>query len=220
MENYKFDDNLKILVIGAGSAACQIISSIKEQFLLRDQALQEAKKSQKIYELNDSDIIDFLAVDSDEKLLTKLNLPLRQILLLDADSKSRQKNLSKIKGRKAVIRELLQKDNIYMLVLIAPLGGETGSKVAIEIAEIAKELHIYTIALASVPFTFEGNNSYSIATTAIQMLNTLIDSVAILPSDLIIKRDKELTLMNAFKILSTLFSDTFFSIIDILKKKE
>lgn len=107
-----------------------------------------------------------------------------------------------------------------MLVLIAPLGGETGSKVAIEIAEIAKELHIYTIALASVPFTFEGNNSYSIATTAIQMLNTLIDSVAILPSDLIIKRDKELTLMNAFKILSTLFSDTFFSIIDILKKKE
>lgn len=219
MENYKFDDNLKILVIGAGSAACQIISSIKEQCLLRDQARQEAKKSQKIDELNDSDIIDFLAVDSDEKLLTKLNLPLRQILLLDADSKSRQKNLSKIKGRKAVIRELLQKDNIYMLVLIAPLGGETGSKVAIEIAEIAKELHIYTIALASVPFTFEGNNSYSIATTAIQMLNTLIDSVAILPSDLIIKRDKELTLMNAFKILSTLFSDTFFSIIDILKKK-
>lgn len=124
-----------------------------------------------------------MAVDSDEKLLAKLNLPLRQILLLDADSKSRQKNLSKIKGRKAVIRELLQKDNIYMLVLIAPLGGETGSKVAIEIAEIAKELHIYTIALASVPFTFEGNNSYSIATTAIQTLNTLIDSVAILPSD-------------------------------------
>ena len=52
MENYQLDDNLKILVIGAGSAACQIISSIKEQCLLRDQTRQEAKKSQKIDELN------------------------------------------------------------------------------------------------------------------------------------------------------------------------
>ena len=50
MENYQLDDNLKILVIGAGSAACQIISSIKEQCLLRDQTRQEAKKSQKIDE--------------------------------------------------------------------------------------------------------------------------------------------------------------------------
>lgn len=87
-----------------------------------------------------------------------------------------------------------------MLFITAGMGGGTGTGAAPEIARIATEMGILTVAVVTKPFVFEGAKRMQIAEQGISELTQYVDSLITIPNNKLISvLGKEVTLMSAFK---------------------
>lgn len=87
-----------------------------------------------------------------------------------------------------------------MLFITAGMGGGTGTGAAPEIARIATEMGILTVAVVTKPFVFEGDKRMQLAEKGIRELSQYVDSLIVIPnSKLIAVLGKEVTLMSAFE---------------------
>lgn len=87
-----------------------------------------------------------------------------------------------------------------MLFITAGMGGGTGTGAAPEIARIATEMGILTVAVVTKPFVFEGQKRMQIAEQGIRELSQYVDSLIVIPNNkLIAVLGKEVTLMSAFE---------------------
>lgn len=87
-----------------------------------------------------------------------------------------------------------------MLFITAGMGGGTGTGAAPEIARIATEMGILTVAVVTKPFIFEGEKRMQLAEKGIRELSQYVDSLIVIPnSKLIAVLGKEVTLMSAFE---------------------
>jgi cell division protein FtsZ len=110
--------------------------------------------------------IDFLyVVDSDREDVTFL-LSEGQLYELNADTMG-------------VFREKLVDTDI--LFLVAALGNESIPSVLVSINQIAREMGVVTIALASKPFGFESETKKKIAEHSVQSLIDLLDCLFVIP---------------------------------------
>lgn len=87
-----------------------------------------------------------------------------------------------------------------MLFITAGMGGGTGTGAAPQIAKIATDMGILTVAVVTKPFVFEGAKRMQIAEQGIQELSQYVDSLITIPNNKLISvLGKEVTLMSAFK---------------------
>lgn len=70
-----------------------------------------------------------------------------------------------------------------LVIILAGLGGGTGSGVAPVVGRVAREANALTLALATLPFDFEGPRRHEQATRALQELKAATDAVICLPND-------------------------------------
>ena len=161
-----------VKVVGVGGAGCKIINSMIGE---------------------NSDVIEFIAVDTDRMSLSKcssqekvyISWPNNYLPIGVAISESRIKNL--LEGSQTVI-------------ILAAMGGKTGSGAAPVIAKIAKEMGILTVCVAITPFSFEGKNKMAQANAAITALKYEADSVIVMSNQaLILPND---TLSTAFQTIN------------------
>ncbi len=82
---------------------------------------------------------------------------------------------------KAEIQELLKDTDL--LFITAGMGGGTGTGAAPVIAKIAKELKILTVAVVTLPFTFEAKRRMDNALAGIEELKKSVDSIITIPND-------------------------------------
>lgn len=73
------------------------------------------------------------------------------------------------------------------MILIAGLGGATGSTVTVWMTERAKELGIQCACFVLVPFTFEGWRRNRIATEVIKRLRLSTDDITVLSNQQILE---------------------------------
>lgn len=86
-----------------------------------------------------------------------------------------------------------------MLFITAGMGGGTGTGAAPEIARIATEMGILTVAVVTKPFVFEGSKRMQLAERGIEQLSQYVDSLIIIPNNKLISvLGKDVTLMSAF----------------------
>jgi len=95
------------------------------------------------------------------------------------------------------IRAVLEKGT-KMLFITAGLGGGTGTGAAPVIASIAKELDILTVAIVTIPFSFEGRKRTQYAEEGIAELKDHVDAVVIIRNDKLRELYGNLTLRAAF----------------------
>ncbi len=103
------------------------------------------------------------------------------------------------------IKELL-KSNTEMLFITAGMGGGTGTGAAPVIAKVAKELDlpdddvhkILTVAIVTIPFSFEGRKRKMQAVEGIKELKKYCDAVLIISNDKLRELYGDLPLSNAF----------------------
>ncbi len=74
-------------------------------------------------------------------------------------------------------------EDSHMVFITAGFGGGTGTGAAPVIAKICKDLGILTVAVASKPFSFEGNKSEKQALAGLENLHGITDTVIIIPND-------------------------------------
>ena len=95
------------------------------------------------------------------------------------------------------IRSILEK-NTKMLFITAGLGGGTGTGAAPVIASVARELGILTVAIVTLPFSFEGRKRKQHAEEGIAELKRHVDALLIITNDKLRELYGNLTLRAAF----------------------
>jgi cell division protein FtsZ len=74
-------------------------------------------------------------------------------------------------------------DGTHLLFITVGLGGGTGTEAAPVIARIAKEMGIETIALVTLPFSWEGVRRRRYADIGLAELQSHVKTVIVLPND-------------------------------------
>ncbi len=82
---------------------------------------------------------------------------------------------------KAELQEALK--NTDLLFITAGMGGGTGTGAAPVIAKITKEMKILTVAVVTLPFTFEAKRRMDNAMGGIEELKKSVDAIITIPND-------------------------------------
>ncbi|MBI2098556.1 MAG: hypothetical protein HYT49_02760 [Candidatus Wildermuthbacteria bacterium] len=85
------------------------------------------------------------------------------------------------KAEKDKIKRLLEGSDVC--ILLATLGGGTGSGATATFAEVAQELRILCIGIFTLPFSFEGERRAQIAQTALEKIKPLVNAYVVIPNE-------------------------------------
>lgn len=101
--------------------------------------------------------------------------------------------------------------------VLAGLGGGTGTGAAPVIAALAREMGILSIAIATLPFGFEGRRRMQQAEAGLEELYTCADAVVLIRNDRLLQaHGPELKLTDAFHQVDQLMSDAVRSVTDLV----
>lgn len=95
---------------------------------------------------------------------------------MDADLGMRAANLEKEKIKKAM-------EGQDICVLVAALGGGTGSGAVPVFAEVSRELKNLTIGIFTMPFSFEGEKRKQMAETALERVKPYVNAYVVIPNE-------------------------------------
>lgn len=153
------------------------------------------------------DGVSFIAANTDVQALKKFELHEEEIHLIQLGEKLTKglgAGADPEVGKQAACEtyDLIQQtiDGADMLFITAGMGGGTGTGAAPEIARIATEMGILTVAVVTKPFVFEGAKRMQIAEKGIDALSQYVDSLITIPNNKLISvLGSDVTLMSAFK---------------------
>ncbi len=172
----------KILVVGVGGGGCNAVNRM----------IASGLKS-----------ASFIAANTDKQalMLSKANV---QIQLGEKLTKGLGAGADPEIGRKAAEEsksQICEKLRGADLVFItAGMGGGTGTGAAPDIAGIAKEMGILTIAVVTKPFAFEGKTRLANAELGIKSLAKCVDTLVVIPNDRLLSiAPKGTSIVDAFK---------------------
>lgn len=113
------------------------------------------------------------------------------------------------------LKEALQ--GAEMIFLTCGLGGGTGSSGIPILAEIAKELGALSLAIVTLPFSFEGAQRRNIANQGLRNLAGKADSLLVIPNDKLLKiANPNTTVENAFWICDGVLREAVKGVSDLV----
>jgi cell division protein FtsZ len=114
------------------------------------------------------------------------------------------------------IKDALQ--NSDMVFITCGLGGGTGTGSAPIIAEIAKKLGALTVAIVTIPFEMEGNRRYENAIYGLEKLESIVDTLIVIPNDKLLELAPDLPLNTAFKVADEILTNAVKGIAEMVTK--
>ena len=170
----------RILVMGVGSSGCRAVAGLSA----------------------DASGFSVAAVDTDSKVLSGMD-PEHFIHIGDDVTHGFSAGGAVELGRQAVekdsvgIRKMLR--DVDLLILVAGLGGGTGSGALPVITRIAREAGCLIMAMVSLPFDFEGKMKRSVADEALKRVRTHADALIRVSNKRLVRRnDAEIPAEEAF----------------------
>ena len=147
--------------------------------------------------------VEFIAMNTDQQALAK-NHAATKVQLGSKLTKGRGAGADPEIGQRAAEES---KDEIanalkgsQMVFITAGMGGGTGTGAAPVVAEVAHDLGILTVGIATKPFSFEGKRKMGLAEQGIANLLMHVDSLIVIPNErLKMISQEKITLMNAFQ---------------------
>lgn len=115
------------------------------------------------------------------------------------------------------IRAILSK-NTRMVFITAGMGGGTGTGAAPIIAGLARELGILTVAIVTVPFSFEGKKRKKQADDGIEELKRQVDTLLVICNDKLREIHGNLKISDAFGHADDILAVAAKSIAEIITK--
>lgn len=104
-----------------------------------------------------------------------------------------------------------------MVFVTCGMGGGTGTGAAPIIAEIAKDIGALTVAIITIPFTFEGPVRLRNAHRGINAMRDRVDTMLVIPNDRIFSIiEKNTPVMQAFKVVDSILLEATRSISDLI----
>ena len=108
-------------------------------------------------------------------------------------------------------------DGTKMVFITAGMGGGTGTGALPVIAEICRNKGILTVAVVTMPFSFEGESHTLVAENGMESLKKNVDTLLIIPNDKLLDiTDKPFYLEDAFQMADQVLRDTINGITGII----
>ena len=192
----------KIKVIGLGGAGCNTVSRMM-----------------------DCDLpgIELIGINTDAQAL-KQSRVVNKILIGENATQGLGAGMDYVLGEKAAQESSEQitqaLDGADLVFLTAGLGGGSGTSAIGVAGDLAKNyLNILTIAVCTLPFSFEGAFRRKVAGWGLENLKNKVDSFLLIPNDKILKAvDPETSISNAFLKCDEVLIQAVLGISDLLSR--
>jgi len=179
----------KIKVIGVGGGGNNSLNRMKEIGI----------KGGELIAVN-TDAQDLLYTDADQKILIGRELTRG----LGAGSNPRVGEESAKESESEIKKKIAGSDMVF---ITCGLGGGTGTGAAPVIAAIAKKQGALTIGVVTLPFTIEGKKRIENAMNGLEKMQSVVDTLIIIPNDKLLELAPDLPLHTAFKIADEILTN-------------
>jgi cell division protein FtsZ len=164
--------------------------------------------------------VEFIAVNTDSQALSQ-SLALQRLCIgarttrgLGAGGDPQQGERAAL-ASEAELRELLADTD--MVFITAGLGGGTGTGAAPVIAGIAREQGALTVAVVTLPFSFEGARRRRVAEAGLRALRERVDAIIVIPNDRLLRlSDGHLPMVEAFRLADDVLRQGVQGIADLI----
>lgn len=105
-----------------------------------------------------------------------------------------------------------------MVFVTCGLGGGTGTGSAPVVADIAKKLGALVVGVVTLPFSMEGNRRYDNAMGGLERLESVTDTLIVIPNDKLLELAPDLPLLTAFKVADEILTNAVKGIAELVTK--
>ncbi len=146
--------------------------------------------------------VDFVICNTEKQDLDNSDIPIKiQLGAMLTEGLGAGNNPER--GKQAAIENLddvieILEDNTKMVFITAGMGGGTGTGAAPIIANAAKERGILTVAIVTMPFSFEGTKRIKQSLEGIENLRHNVDSLLVINNEKLSEIYSDLTMSSAF----------------------
>jgi cell division protein FtsZ len=105
-----------------------------------------------------------------------------------------------------------------MVFITCGLGGGTGTGAAPVVAELAKKQGALTIGVVTLPFTIEGRKRIENAEYGLERLESIVDTLIVIPNDRLLEIAPELPLQTAFKVADEILTNAVKGVTELVTK--
>jgi cell division protein FtsZ len=153
----------RIKVIGIGGAGCDVVDLFE-----------------------DDDEVKFVCIDTDPQALNRRTSLQKVQLGRSALGASPQPDQTVVEKANQDIRQALNGAN--MVVIVAGLGGDTGTRGSLLMAHAAKEMGMHTVGLFTKPFIFEDPERLAKADAGLSLMEAYFGSKSVMSNEALLRR--------------------------------
>ena len=163
--------------------------------------------------------VEFIAANTDVQALklcqapVKLQLGVRLTAGLGAGANPDVGRRAALEDSEKIIEALEGADMVFVT---AGLGGGTGTGAAPVIASLASEMGILTVAVITVPFSFEGKRRMQQAERGLKELLESVDTMIVIPNEKLLAVAKDAGFFESFRIADDVLRQGVQGISDII----
>jgi len=179
----------KVKVIGVGGGGGNTINRMKEIGI----------KGSELIAVN-TDAQDLLYTNADFKILIGKELTQG----LGAGSNPKIGEEAAHESEHEIKKKLSGSDMVFVT---CGLGGGTGTGAAPVIAQLSKKSGALTIGVVTLPFTIEGKKRIENANYGLERLESVVDTLIVIPNDKLLELAPELPLHTAFKVADEILTN-------------
>lgn len=159
----------RMRVVGVGGGGSNIVSEIS----------QRLKKA------------DFVAANTDLQALKMVRRTMRTLAFGQKTTRGLGCGMDPTVGQAAALEDKEKVKALFegqdLSILVACLGGGTGSGASSVFAEAAQEAKSITVGIFTMPFSFEGEKRRQLAESALEKLKPLVNVYVVIPNDAIFR---------------------------------
>ncbi len=188
----------KIKVIGVGGGGGNSLSRMREIGI----------KGGELIAIN-TDAQDLLYANADQKILIGKELTHG----LGAGSNPRVGQEAAKESESEIKKKISGADMIF---ITCGLGGGTGTGAAPVVASLAKKQGALTIGIITLPFTIEGKKRIENAMDGLDKMESIVDTLIVIPNDKLLELAPDLPLHTAFKIADEILTNAVKGITELV----
>ncbi|MFA4952930.1 MAG: cell division protein FtsZ [Candidatus Pacearchaeota archaeon] len=179
----------KIKVVGVGGGGNNSLSRMREIGI----------KGGELIAVN-TDAQDLLYANADQKILIGRELTQG----LGAGSNPKVGEEAAKESESEIKKKLAGSDMVF---ITCGMGGGTGTGAAPFIAGLAKKQGALTIGVVTLPFTIEGKKRIENAMEGLERMESMVDTLIVIPNDKLLELAPDLPLHTAFKIADEILTN-------------
>lgn len=200
LEEFLSRQKATIKVVGSGGGGNNTINRITEVGIAGSETIAV-----------NTDAQDLLYTSADKKIL--LGKDVTKGLGAGSDPK---KGEAAARESEHELKQAMQ--HADMVFITCGLGGGTGTGSVPVIAEVAQKVGALTVAVVTLPFTMEGKRRFDNAVIGLEKLESIVDTLIVIPNDKLLELAPDLPLHTAFKVADEILTNAVKGIAELVTK--